>query len=273
MKPKYIPDMATVVRETDPRKVKAERQKAREDAQRPTPPGFCARYDAEEDSGADPARVSAPSPWANGAALGIDKAALPSAMAPAAGSEKTDATTPAPRAATAGARRTMLAKNVALGIAAGLTVAAFAVAMPKLTERQPRQPAGADATHAAEPAPARTGMDVAHSAEPAPARTGATPLPATPSAATATASSEATPPSATATAGSPRRVEPMGPGARTNKPRDAGDDPYDTASAAPPPSAPPSPPTAPSGAPSAPPPAITPSPTASSNHFDKPNYD
>jgi hypothetical protein len=267
MKAKYIPDMATVVRETDPRKVKAERQKAREDAQRPTPPGFFASYDAATNGIADPARVSAPSPWANGATLGIDKETLPSAMGPER-VEKGTAEAEAPRtpvAPTAAARRRIEGKHVAVAVALGLAVGAFAVAMPKLLDRGPRTTAGVDTAHAAEP-----GASPRPSATPSPTTTpSASAAPAAMTMPSATAA-----PSATATGTAPSRGEPKAPGSRSGRPREAGDDPYELTVPTPP-TAPPPAPGAPTAPPSAPPPQPTtaPSASASGNHFDKPNYD
>jgi hypothetical protein len=90
MKPKYIPDMATVLREMDPAVRKRNRELAARSLERPTPPMF---FQAGTQAGEEmekEARVSAPSPWGEGGAGAgagageIDKAELPSALGPAA---------------------------------------------------------------------------------------------------------------------------------------------------------------------------------------------
>jgi hypothetical protein len=87
----YVPDVARVLKDYAPEAVKERRRKALELLERPTPP---------------PARVSTPSPWvkAGGQAGEIDKAALPSAMAPKV-EEQAAATAVVPAVREAAARR------------------------------------------------------------------------------------------------------------------------------------------------------------------------
>jgi hypothetical protein len=89
MKRKYEPELKTILREIDPERAKRRQEEAMESLQRPTPPMFfepVERGGAEDGAPEDEAaRVSAASPWAkDGAGAGIDAAALPSAMRPAA---------------------------------------------------------------------------------------------------------------------------------------------------------------------------------------------
>lgn len=202
MKPKHFPDMAAVLKLTDPAKRKAALEQALENAERPTPPGFFANYDTDgEDAAGDDTRASAPSPWANGADPTLDNAALPSAMGPDAGRETAGAAAApgAPPARAAGVRSKLAAKHVVLAVVLGLCVAGVAVAMPVLTQRVPKPPP-MEAMHATAPSAAAT----------APATAAAEP--------SATAVS-----AATSSAG----ADPKAPGTRSRKGHETiDDDPY-----------------------------------------------
>jgi hypothetical protein len=98
MKPKYEPDMESIQRGIDPRRAKRDLDNARESLQRPTPPMFFQKVPGEAAAKeSEEPRGSAPSPWAaegDGAGAEIDKAALPSALMPAAaGAEEPPVTT------------------------------------------------------------------------------------------------------------------------------------------------------------------------------------
>ena len=213
MKPKHFPDMATVRSLTDPARRKAELEQALENAARPTPPGFFMNYDAGQEGADDPARASAPSPWANGATVGVDKEALPSAMGPDADAGRAEVTAAARMLPAKGARKRwkIEGRNVAIAVALGLAVAAVAVAMPALTQRAPRPPAPMEAMHATAPPHATTTATAAPTPTAAPSTT------ATP---TSTAA-----PSTTAASGT--SAEPKAPRSSAHNVRETTDDPYD----------------------------------------------
>ena len=221
----YKPAMAKVLEEHTPEAVTERRRKALELVDRPTPA---------------PPRVSAPSPWAQGAGGELDKAALPSATAPAVEEQAGATEAVAPPAGG------VLARHSWRVVAACATVGAMVLLVAVLVEMGKAPPVKADATVAivmGTSASERVGG-------PGVMMTGAAPS------ATATASASTAPsaPSATKARG---------------KPRDASADPYDSvASPSPPVTVAPSVTAAPSSVPS----VVEPKPSPSAAATDDDSF-
>ena len=182
----YVPDIAKVLEEHTPEAVTERRRKALELVDRPTPA---------------PPRVSAPSPWAQGAGGELDKAALPSATAPAVEEQAGATEAVAPPAGG------VLARHSWRVVAACATVGAMVLLVAVLVEMGKAPPVKADATVAivmGTSASERVGG-------PGVMMTGAAPS----ATATATPSDE---PKTTASASAAPRVPPSAP--------PAADDPY-----------------------------------------------
>jgi hypothetical protein len=229
----YLPDLATILKRADPARsdknyreamdnpeldaALAERRQRLGEDDGMTIPGPAAANGAVSMPEAQPARVSAPSPWAKAAnELAIDKAALPSATAPKPEGPDAAPQMTAPRAeATRPKRRRALPKWVFPGIAAiALAPLAMWAVVSKLPPRQALSVSSAAASaRAAEPADVDGGpAPSSQSSAPAPS---AVPTDAPPAATSAIPSTPAPPPS------------PRQPG---QKPRGAGEDPYGDAS-------------------------------------------
>jgi hypothetical protein len=206
-------------------------------------------------AGATPARVSKPSPWAHGATPGaetVDKAALPSANAPAAPPVTAPVQT---KPANARRPRTWSASSKALAAIALAFVPAMIVFLLFVKPQTPSTPQ--------HPAPATSAAASSQTMSVPPrATTGPSALPD----ASTTPATSAAPTSAPSGAPVPAPGAPAGAQPRL-KPRAPIDDPYDAAPATPSP-----PKSAEPVAPPAPPPPTPPAPTSTTPFEGKPVF-